>query len=347
MRSCSLRLAALVLFAASVLPEARLSADERSSTTGPSRADEAEDRVRDAAVPAKAGADTPDTHKTKRAAPKPARADEDRPKAKDAAKPKDGKQKAAKKDEPKPLPGKTIDFDYDAKDVGTPSRAYEGRIFVHERASAVDAPLPLVVFIHGLNKARIRFRWMGGGEEGDVRRIVSDLIDEGKIRPVLLAAPSSIQPDAVAEGSSFPIFDFDKFLELTEQNLDGVAKIDETRIIVAGHSGAGCSSNGGIVAAVRAKHVPFSVISIDTCMGVDLAKALGSAPPSTHVVVTWETVSWDRAFDAFTATFQKTLADNPADEGVLRALDKLPALPRAHDATVGQTFAKYLPKLVP
>ena len=31
----------------------------------------------------------------------------------------------------------------------------------------------------------------------------------------------------------------------------------------------------------------------------------------------------------------------------MRELDKLPALPAAHDATVGQTFAKYLPRLLP
>lgn len=339
----ALRLTVLVAFGALVGPEARLRADEEHA------------RIDVAVEGDSAIAQSKKNESGSAPAKKPSKGDTER--APDA--PKKGADKSAgtkeartkdgshKKSEPAPLPGKTIDFEYDAKDIKTPSRAYMGRVFVHDRAAEAKKPLPLVVFIHGLNKAKIKFRWMGGGEEGDVRRIVADLIDDGKVQPVLLAAPSSIQPDAVATGSSFPIFDFDQFLALTEKSLDGVATIDKTRIIVAGHSGAGCSSNGGIVAAARAKTVPYSVISIDTCMHVDLAKALGAASPTTHVVVTWQTVSWDRSFDAFTTTFKETLAQNPAAEGVMRELDPLPALPKAHDATVGQTFSKYLPKLLP
>ncbi len=263
--------------------------------------------------------------------------------------PKKSEAQAANKKkvaEPKPLPGKTIDFAYDAKDVKVPSRAYLGRVFVHDQVVDVTKPMPIVIFMHGLNKALIKYRWMGGGDEGDVRRIVSDLIDEGKIPPVLLAAPSSIQPDAVSHDASFPVFDFDQFLDLTEKSLDGVAVIDRSRIIVAGHSGAGCSAGGGIVAAVRAKSVPRSVISIDTCMGPDLAKTLSKAPAQTNVVVTWQTATWDRNFVTFSATFRKGVVENPADEGVLRELDALPALARAHDATVSQTFGKYLPQLL-
>ena len=143
-----------------------------------------------------------------------------------ASKKADASAASKKAPEPKPLPGKTIDFAYDAKDVKVPSRAYMGRVFVHDRVVDGKKPMPLVVFIHGLNKALIKYRWMGGGDEGDVRRIVADLIDDGKIPPVLLAAPSSIQPDAVSHDASFPVFDFDQFLELTEKSLEGVAVIE-------------------------------------------------------------------------------------------------------------------------
>jgi hypothetical protein len=348
------KLASLVVLAALAAPDTGVRADgSRSpragkhassrgdggsaSTGAPKPAPSAETSRRD-------GSDAkPRTSKTAAKTTSPKTASSSAATSKSATSKGDAKKK---KEEPKPLPGRTIDFDYDAKETGTKSRAYTGRVFVHERAAGADRPLPLVVFIHGLNKARIRFRWMGGGDEGDVRRIVADLIDGEKIPPVLVAGPSSIEPDAVAEGSSFPVFDFDRFLELTEASLDGVAKVDETKIIVAGHSGAGCSSNGGIVAAARAKHAPHSVLSIDTCMGVDLAKALGAAPPKTNVIVTWQTASWDRNFDVFTAAFRETAAKNPAEEGVLRELDKLPALARSHDATVGQTFSKYLPRLL-
>ena len=38
---------------------------------------------------------------------------------------------------------------------------------------------------------------------------------------------------------------------------------------------------------------------------------------------------------------------NPAEQGTLRELDQLPNLPRSHDATVKQTFDKWLPQLLP
>lgn len=255
-----------------------------------------------------------------------------------------GRGDAAKRDDA--LAGETIDFEYDGADVKNKARAYTGRVFVHEQARG-KADLPLVVFIHGLNRELIPHRWMGGGKEGDVRRIVSDLIESGAIPPVILAGPGSVQKDAVAYGSSFPQFDLDKFLELVDASLEGRARIDRTRIIVTGHSGAGCSDKGGIVAATSSKQRPYAIVSIDTCMHGALAEALGHAHPDTHVVVTWQTASWDRNFKHFEEVFSKTTAENAPHAGILRELDNLPAQPLAHDATVGQTYAKWLPRLLP
>src|SRR5690349_20066758 len=83
-----------------------------------------------------------------------------------------------KKPAPKPpLEGATLDYAWDGKDIGHPERAWLGRAFVHDKAKADPAaPRPLLVFVHGLNTERIKYRWMGGGNEGDVRRIVSELI---------------------------------------------------------------------------------------------------------------------------------------------------------------------------
>jgi hypothetical protein len=247
---------------------------------------------------------------------------------------------------PPPLTGKTIDYPYDAKDVKDPSRAYTGRAFVPDRSLAEKGALPLVVFMHGLNKELLAHRWMGGGNEGDVRRIVADLVERGVIPPVILAGPGSVARDAVSNGSSFPVFDFDKFIDLTEGALKGTAQIDKKRIVVTGHSGAGCSGKGGIVSATSSKQRPFAVVSIDTCMGGGLAESLAGVGAETHVVVTWQTVSWDRNFKHFRAIFDKTVATHPAKSGVLRELDALPALPRAHDATVPQTYEKWLPRIL-
>ena len=245
------------------------------------------------------------------------------------------------------LLGKTIDFPYDGADVNDKRRAYTGRIFVHDKALRAPGPVPLVIFMHGLNRALIPHRWIGGGTEGDVRLIAQELMESGALPPLVLAGPGSVEEAAVSFGASFPVWDHDKFVAQVVEHLGEQATIDRSRVIVTGHSGAGCSDKGGLVAAVKAKEPPFAVISIDTCMPGVLAEALGKAPPATHVIVTWQSVSWDRDFKLFRAVFEKHAKASPPAEGVLRELDALPALPRAHDATVKQTFDKWLPKLLP
>ncbi len=248
---------------------------------------------------------------------------------------------------PGDLLGETVDFPYDGGDVKDPRRAYEGRVFITDKAAVADRPVPLVVFFHGLNRDLIPHRWMGGGNEGDVRRIVGELVADGKVQPVVLAGPGSIEPAAVSGGASFPTFDFDNFVELTERALGGRVKIDKERIVVTGHSGAGCSAEGGIVTATKARVVPLAVVSIDTCMAGSLADALGRASPRTHVLVTWQTASWSRSFDHFRKVFEGRVRESPPSSGILRELDQLPNLPKSHDATVKQTFDKWLPRLLP
>jgi hypothetical protein len=261
-----------------------------------------------------------------------------------SAAPSPGSPDAIGSFEGQPLAGRTIDFEYDGHDAHSVSLAYSGRVFVPDRVIAEGKPVPVVVFFHGLNKALVRHRWMGGGQEGDVRRIVLDLIAEGAIPPVIVAGPGSIQPDAVSDGASFPVFDFDKFMNMTKKSLEGIAEIDPRRIVVTGHSGAGCSEVGGIVSSLHSAFTPLSIISIDTCMGSKLALSLSAAPPDTNVVVTWQTGSWDRDFDSFQIAFKKSLSSHPAAPGVLRTLDELPT--KSHDATVAMTLKKYLPEVL-
>lgn len=271
-------------------------------------------------------------------------------KAAGAAGPKTIQKSGKKKPAPKPLDGATLDYAYDARDIGRPERAWLGRAFVHSRAAASPgAPLPLVVFIHGLNTDRIKYRWMGGGNEGDARRIVADLIEAGQIPPVIVAAPSSIIPAAIANAvTSWPAFDLDRFLDLTAERLAGVAVIDRSRVIVAGHSGAGCNPTGGLPAALKGKTRPFAAISIDTCMMPSVGAELAKAPPSTHVIISWQTLSWaKRPFADFKATFLREVDKAPPSPGVLRELEAArPTEPMPHDAMVPLTFRTWLPKLL-
>lgn len=244
------------------------------------------------------------------------------------------------------LGGRTLDFPYDGKDLHDRSRAYTGRIFVHERALRARGKLPLVVFFHGLNKQLIPHRWMGGGDEGDVRKIAGELMQDGRVAPFVLAGPGSVQKDAVSEVASFPRFDLARFVAQVEEHLGDAAAIDRERVVVVGHSGAGCSEKGGIVSALELDPAPFAIVSIDTCMGASLARALAAAGPRTHVVVTWQKTSWAREFAGFRREFEKVAQDHPAEGKTLRVLDELPSLARAHDATVKQTFDKHLPILL-
>jgi hypothetical protein len=249
-----------------------------------------------------------------------------------------------------PMDGNTYDYAYDASDVGRPEQAWAGRVFVHGKAAGKpEQTLPLLVFLHGLNIERIDYRWMGGGQEGDVRRIVSDLIEGGTVPPMLIAAPTSVNQVAVGNAATcWPAFDLDTFLDRTTAELAGKAKVDRTRIIVAGHSGAGCNVKGGVVTALKAKAPVLAGLVIDSCMGLDLAKELPHLRPTLHVVVSWQTSSWqNRPFHAFRDVFLREVKKLPPSEGVLRELshEQLP-MPMPHDAMVEQTLKKWLPRLL-
>lgn len=265
-----------------------------------------------------------------------------------------------KKKEPPPLPGQTYDFKYDAKDVKKPERAYDGRAFVPTKAAGAKQALPALVFVHGLNAEKIPFRWMGGGSEGDVRRIVGELVEAGKIGPVLVLAPSTTIPSAITNAmSSWPGFDLDNFLALAQKRLDGVATIDRKRVFVAGHSGGGCNASGGMVSALGAKEPPAAAFVIDVCMTPDVAKKLSEAPPSTHVVVSYQSVSWsNRGFGDFQKAFDREVAKRPAgapslaldgQKTALRVIEKLNpnAGGSSHDAMVSLVLGAWLPKLAP
>jgi hypothetical protein len=255
--------------------------------------------------------------------------------------------KKKSKEEPPKLSGSTIDYEFTAAEAKKAEHAWTGRAFVHAKVPR-DAPVPLLVFIHGLNVEKIKFRWIGGGQEGDVRRIVSELIESGAIPPAVVAAPTSTDPKIMVNAlTTWPGFDLDVFLERTQRALGGAAKIDRARIVVAGHSGAGCNVKGGISTALRPKKAKVQAgLVIDVCMATDLARDLVKAPKDTHVVVSWQEISWaNRPTTDFRNVFKRELKNDPPAAGVLRELDLVqPNAPSPHDAMVALTLKKWLPR---
>jgi hypothetical protein len=246
------------------------------------------------------------------------------------------------------LSGESYDYHWDGKDIGHPERAWWGRAYVPPSVAATEEHVPLVVFLHGLNKALIKYRWMGGGTEGDVRAIIGDMVDAETIGPVVVAGPSSIIKSQVSQGASWNRFDLDHFIDSTMERLDGIAEIDEERIVVAGHSGAGCSDHGGLGTALASRRRLLALVAIDTCMSESLAERWSAANPLVHVLVSYQTAAWkNRPFAAFKRVFEEGVAEHPPAEGVLRALDHQKPAKAPHDATVALTFEHWLPKLGP
>jgi hypothetical protein len=249
-----------------------------------------------------------------------------------------------------PLDGKDVHFDYDGKDVGKPLRAWLGRAFVHRLVAATpDEPRAVVVFLHGTNAQLIKYRWMGGGPEGDVRRIVAGLIEAGQIPPTIVAGPSSIDPSAIVNArTSWPGFDLERFVARLATELQGTATVDRSRVVVVAHSGGGCNPKGGLATAVSGSLVPLGAMSIDTCMDPEVATVLAGAPPETAVVVSWQTQGWTtRPFDDFLRVFRREVTKLAAP-GALRELDHQRVRePMPHDAMVPLTLRKWLPKLLP
>ncbi len=260
-------------------------------------------------------------------------------------------KKPKKPPPPPPLVGQSFDYRYDGKAEGHPERSWLGRVFVHDKAAGQKG-LPVLVFLHGTNADKIKYRWMGGGNEGDVRRIASELMEEGAIPPLIVAAPSSIDPLTMVNAmASWPAFDLDAFLDRTEAALGGPGVLDRGRVIVAAHSGGGCNIHGGLATAMHAKVTPvLAGLSIDTCMDTELAKELANAAAVSHVVVTWQDLSWKtRPFDAFKIVWKRELAKAPpVFPGVLReVVYENPREPMPHDAMVKLALRKWLPRILP
>lgn len=273
---------------------------------------------------------------------KPAKTAQEKKKKADAAKPPPPKDP--------PPEGQQVDFDYDGKDAGHPERAWWGRAFVPKSAASLKTPLPVFVFLHGTNNDAIKYRWIGAGNEGDIRKMVVDLIEAGKVPPMIIAAPSQIKPESTVNAvTSWPSFDLDHFIDRAAAKLEGIATIDKKKIVVAGHSGGACNVNGGVATAMKAKLGVLGGFAIDGCMLPDMAAELGTTRKDINLVVTWQEQSWaNRSFTEFQTGFTRAVKKNPASNGVLRELDferVTEGMP--HDAMVKITIAKWLPRLLP
>jgi hypothetical protein len=152
-------------------------------------------------------------------------------------------------------------------------------------------PVPVVVFLHGMNAEQRMHPWFGP-PFGDLRPVVESLVAASTVTPLVVAAPTHTR---FATGATvmWPAFDLGEFLDATEHALLGRATLDRARIVVVGHSGAGCNPTGGLLSErVRDAH-PRAVIDIDGCVGAAVVDSLVATSQASDVYFFWQR-SWGR-----------------------------------------------------
>jgi poly(3-hydroxybutyrate) depolymerase len=171
----------------------------------------------------------------------------------------------------------------------------------------------LLVYLHGNNDGGMLHAGLGATDTAyDLRSIVpSDTI---------LAAPSQ---NKNASGSGlWSKFNLDDFVAAVEEATG--ATIDRSQVILMGHSGAGCSSVGGLLSPLGTIK-PQLVAAVDVCAGSSYGDAFGKLAEQVPMRVFYQTRSWARDF----AGFQAALKNRATFEEV-----QTPTGQNPHDAIV-------------
>lgn len=152
----------------------------------------------------------------------------------------------------------------------------------------VSEPAPLLVYLHGNNDSAILHRAMGGGARGD--NDVRTMAPPGWI----VAAPSQTRN---AKGQTlWAGFDLDAFVAAVEQATG--RQVDRERVVLAGHSGAGCTVGGGLLSRFGAI-VPSKIVVIDVCMNPPYGSLFAAQARVAPMEVYYQTFTWNRDYKSF------------------------------------------------
>jgi hypothetical protein len=185
-----------------------------------------------------------------------------------------------------------------------------GGAAVLPESASTETPLPLVVFLHGTNPSSEPHMWLGGGGR-DLRPLIKRLIDSGQVRPFVLAAPSQTKNAGLAA-------------QVWQ------VSIDRTRVVLAGHSGAGCNPSGGLAADFWSAGVPLplALVSIDPCLDRKMGGAFARRPTLVPLLLWWQPALWVRQ----PAKFEAALARDKPEERVDRVRELPPMGSNPHEA---------------
>jgi hypothetical protein len=198
--------------------------------------------------------------------------------------------------------GSSFDFAFHDDEYLLPRQHGGGRAYVPKQVTA-DTPVPLVVFLHGVNRHNRLHMWLGSGP-ADLRARLDTWIARGDLPPAVIAAPSQTR-DALWPAMLWTGLDLDEFVAAAERAVAGRARISRDYVIVAGHSGAGCNLDGGLlkIAADRGAIRPIGIVALDTCLDGDIGQALARADDTTRIAAYWQSVIWPRKVVDFAIGF--------------------------------------------
>jgi hypothetical protein len=230
--------------------------------------------------------------------------------------------------------GATVVFPYQQRRLLYSRNAAGGLAYVTSGATR-GASLPVVVFLHGMNPDEIVHPWFGPAY-GDLRPVVESLVEAGTVTPFVLAAPTHTR---YATGATvmWPRFDLDDFLDATEAALGATATLDRTRVVVVGHSGAGCNPSGGILAESLRRAKLLAVVDVDGCVDDTVLSPLAEIATSTPVRFFWQR-TWARPMSELASAC-------PACK--LEESSELPPGASPHNAILPDALRRVLPELLP
>ncbi len=205
-------------------------------------------------------------------------------------------------------------------------------------------PLPLFIYMHGLNRQRIQHRWLHGSV-WDMRTIVGPLAMAGAIGPMAVAVPSTTSDDAFASETIYRTLDVTGFVEATAQALSAQGfVIDRNRVIFTAHSASSCAPHNGLFAGLGVQASPI-LLNIDGCMNQQFGNMLGDAPDWQQVIVLYQDYMWRRDYQGFLTTWNRAVARHP---NAVRTIEYYRMVGEdVHNQIVPISLRKWLPRLVP